>query len=187
MADLILVAMTTRDLEAFVGEEVADYARDRVLDGTWSRRDAPERARAELAPVIAWEREAVTDERQRLWVAMNAQGERVGWAWVKLGPPGPWSTIAFLCQMTVTRAFRHRGYGRSVLAALEALLTGEGITELRLNVRESNLPAKCLYAAAGYELAKQYPRMRQLRKPLKKDESQAVAGPEEASDVHAFV
>ena len=41
---------------------------------------------------------------------------------------------------------------------------GEGITDVRLNVYESNLPAKCLYEAAGYELSAQYPTMRQLRK-----------------------
>ena len=39
-----------------------------------------------------------------------------------------------------------------MLAALEALLANEGITELRLNVCESNLPAKRLYAAAGFDI-----------------------------------
>lgn len=164
-----LEPMAPRDLEAFIDEEVADYADERVLDGTWSLRVALERSRAELARVIGWEREAVTAERQRLLSARDSDGECVGWLWVKLRPPGPWSTSAFLCQMTVARAYRHRGYGRSILAALEALLAVEGITELRLNVCESNLPAKCLYSAAGYLLAEQYPTMRQLRKRLSVD------------------
>ena len=68
--------------------------------------------------------------------------------------------------MTVARPFRRYGYGRAMLAALEALLAGEGITDLRLNVYESNLQAKCLYTAAGYETTGQYPTMRQLRKLL---------------------
>ena len=166
MPDVTLVPITAEDLDAFVEEEVADHARERVVDGTWPRRDALERARAALVRVIGWEHEALTAERQRLLTATDVKGARVGWLWVKLGPPGPWSTSAFLCQMTVARPFRRRGYGRAMLAALEAMLAKEGITDLRLNVCEANLPAKALYAAAGYRLAEQYPTMRQLRKPL---------------------
>ena len=69
--------------------------------------------------------------------------------------------------MTVARPFRHQGYGRSMLAALERKLADQGIGELTLNVWESNLAAKRLYAAAGYGLAQQYPTMRQLRKYLR--------------------
>lgn len=166
MPDVTLVPMTAEDLDAFVDEEVADYAHERLLDGTWSRRDALQRARAELARVVGWEHEALIAERQRLLTALGVGSEPVGWLWVKLGPPGPWEHSAFLCQMTVARRFRQQGYGRSMLAALEAMLAKEGITDLRLNVCESNLPAKSLYAAAGYGLAEQYPTMCQLRKHL---------------------
>jgi ribosomal protein S18 acetylase RimI-like enzyme len=166
MPAVTLVPMTPRDLEAFVDQEVADYADEQILDGIWSRRDALQRSRTELGRVIAREHEALTAERQRLLKATDVNGKPIGWLWVKLGPPGPWSTSAFLCQLTVARPFRHHGFGRSMLAALEALLADEGITDLRLNVYESNLPAKALYAAAGYQLAEQYPTMRQLRKDL---------------------
>ena len=44
---------------AFIDEEVADYARERVADGSWSRRGALERARAEVVRVIGWEHEAL--------------------------------------------------------------------------------------------------------------------------------
>lgn len=37
-----LEPMAPRDLEAFIDEEVADYADERVLDGTWSLRVALE-------------------------------------------------------------------------------------------------------------------------------------------------
>ena len=173
MPNVTLVPMTAQDLEAFIDEEVADLADERVLDGTWSRRDALERARVALRTVAAWEHRAVTDERQQLWTARNLARQRVGWLWVKLGPPGPWSTHAFLCQMTVARSFRHQGYGRSMLAALESMLADQGIDELRLNVWESNVSAKCLYTAAGYRLAAQFPTMRQFRKRLRSGERSA--------------
>jgi ribosomal protein S18 acetylase RimI-like enzyme len=166
MPDVTLVPMTPQDLEAFIDEEVADYADERILEGAWSRRDALERARTALLMVVAWEHQAVDDERQQLWAALDTAGRRVGWLWVKLGPTGPWSTHAFLSQMTVARPFRHQGYGRSMLAALERKLADQGIGVLTLNVWESNLAAKRLYAAAGYKLAQQFSTMRQLRKYL---------------------
>jgi len=158
--------MTPQDLEAFIDEEVVDYAHERVLDGTWSRRGALGRARAELLMVVAWERQATTAEHQRLLTAIAPDGRRVGWLWVKLAPAGPWSATAFLCQMTVARALRRQGYGRAMLAALEESLADDGVDEVHLNVWESNLPAKALYVAAGYVLAIQFPTMCQLRKRL---------------------
>lgn len=166
MTDVTLVPMTAQDLDAFIREEIADWADERVCDGTWSRGEALGRAQAELTMVAAWERQAATAERQRLLTAINTIGMHVGWLWVKRGPPGPWSSSAFLCQMTVARACRHQGYGRSILGALEELLSSEGIAELLLNVRESNRPATSLYDSAGYETAGRYAMMRQLRKRL---------------------
>lgn len=183
MPDVTLVPMTAQDLDAFIDEEIADHADERMVDGTWTRREARERARVELWKVIAWERQAASAERQRLWTAIDSNGKRVGWMWIKLGPPGRWSTSAFLCQMTVRRVFRHRGYGHALLAALEAKLLAEGVTELRLNVCETNLPAKCLYASAGYELAAQYPTMRQLRKRLCADGTSGLERSTRRNDV----
>jgi hypothetical protein len=61
------------------------------------------------------------------------------------------------------------------------MLAREGITDVSLNVYESNLPAKYLYAAAGYELSAQYPTMRQLRKCLDHGELSSGAAHGEAS------
>ena len=54
----------------------------------------------------------------------------------------------------------------AMLAALEGRLSSEGVTELELNVCETNLSAKRLYANAGFMPAAQFPTMRQLRKRL---------------------
>jgi hypothetical protein len=63
-----------------------------------------------------------------------------------------------------------------MLAALEESLAGDGIEELHLNVWESNLPAKSLYAAAGYVLAVQFPTMCQLRKRLRAEPAERRGG-----------
>ena len=39
MPVIMLVPMSTDDLDAFVDEEVVDYAEEHVCEGTWSGRD----------------------------------------------------------------------------------------------------------------------------------------------------
>ena len=165
MVSVDLVPMTAQDLEDFIRTEIADYAEARVGEGDWTRREALDRARADLTNVVTWERETLVQNDRRLWTATDMTGARVGWLWVKLAS-GPSGACAFLCQMTVARDRRGRGYGRAMLSALESLLAEAGVTELHLNVCESNVPAKHLYLTAGYELAWQYPTMCQLRKCL---------------------
>jgi ribosomal protein S18 acetylase RimI-like enzyme len=53
-----------------------------------------------------------------------------------------------------------------MLAALEERLARAGVEELRLNVNLANLPARRLYAAAGYEQVDEDRRVCRLRKRL---------------------
>lgn len=161
-----LAPMLSPELEAFIDEEINDCACSHQRDGSWPRCESQARARAELSGVVERQRAATSQGDQRLLAAHTAGGETVGWLWVKLPPPGAWAGSAFLCQMTVAREHRRRGYGRAMLAALEALLAAEDITELRLNVWEENCAAKALYASAGYEVWQRHETLRQLRKSL---------------------
>jgi len=86
----------------------------------------------------------------QLWAALDSAGSCVGWLWVTpVDDACPGSV--FLEQITVAKTFRRRGYGRAMLAALEELLAGTGVDELRLTVFVGNKPARRLYASAGYE------------------------------------
>jgi ribosomal protein S18 acetylase RimI-like enzyme len=157
---IALVPVTDADRDAFVREEVANYAEERIRDAGWPRSEALERARAQLLPVI--ERE-LREPDWRLWSARNADGATVGWLWVR---PGDSPRSAFLYQITVAERFRRRGYGRAMLSALEEKLAREGIDELVLHVNAPNAPARRLYAAAGYERFGGDERVLHLRKSL---------------------
>lgn len=158
--------MERQELDAFIGEEIEDCAISHLRDGSWPRDESQALARAELAGVTDCQRAAATADTQRLLAAHTQDGETVGWLWLKLPLPGLWAGSAFLCQMTVARAHRRRGYGRAMLAALETALAAEGVTELRLNVWEENCPAKALYASAGYTVWQRHETLRQMRKSL---------------------
>ncbi|HEV8250034.1 MAG TPA: GNAT family N-acetyltransferase [Gaiellaceae bacterium] len=157
---ITLVPLTDADRDAFVREEIANYAEEQIRDAGWPRSEALARARAELLPVI--ERE-LAEARHWVWSARNAEGATVGWLWVK---PGDGPRSAFLYQITVADSFRRMGYGRAMLAALEERLARDGIDELRLNVNVANVPARRLYATAGYEQLDDDGRVCRLRKRL---------------------
>ncbi len=162
---ITLVQLTGHDREAFVREEIANYAAERIRDAGWAEPEALDRARAELGRELDRELAEAEERGHDLWSAVNADGMTVGWLWVKPTDGRPRS--AFLYQITVAEALRRRGYGRAMLGALERRLAAEGIEELRLHVNLGNLPAQRLYAAAGYEQADEDLRVRLLVKALR--------------------
>jgi ribosomal protein S18 acetylase RimI-like enzyme len=159
-----LVALAGRDREAFVREEVANYAEQQVRDAGWPRPEALDRARAELLPALERELDEAAGRGHALWSAVGSDGVTVGWLWVQPSRHG--SRSAFLYQITVAAPFRGRGHGRAMLAALEEGLVRDGIDELLLHVNVGNLPARRLYAAAGYEQVGGDGRVCRLRKRL---------------------
>jgi ribosomal protein S18 acetylase RimI-like enzyme len=126
---------------------VTNYADQQVRDAGWPREGARERARRELTPLLERDYADGVERGDRLWSAVDRNGETVGWLWVKPLE----ASAAFLEQITVAERTRRRGYGRAMLAAVEELLARHGIEELRLNVFRANQPARALYAAGGYE------------------------------------
>ena len=105
------------------------------------------------------------EQGHQLWSALDSAGSCVGWLWVApIDDASPRSV--FLEQITVAKIFRRRGYGRAMLAALEELLAGTGVDELRLTVFVGNEPARRLYASAGYEQLDDDGRQCRLRRRL---------------------
>lgn len=55
-----------------------------------------------------------------------------------------------LHDLALLPAWRGRGIGRRLLAAVEAIARGRGYCKVTLEVRADNLPARALYASAGF-------------------------------------
>jgi ribosomal protein S18 acetylase RimI-like enzyme len=145
--EVTLVPLTEEQRDAFFIEEIANYADEQVRDSGWPREQALTRARDELTPVLERDYADGLARGDRLWAALDRAGRSVGWLWVKPLADG----AAFLEQITVAEAVRRHGHGRAMLAALERALAGDGIAELRLNVKRANTAARALYRGAGYE------------------------------------
>ena len=55
-----------------------------------------------------------------------------------------------ITRMYIAPAFRRRGGGRVLIAAVEAAARARGLTRLRLDTRDDLVEARALYAATGY-------------------------------------
>jgi len=65
---------------------------------------------------------------------------------------------AYIANVAVFPAFRRRGVGRALIGALADRCGRAGDTEITLEVRESNAPARALYGAFGFAVAGRRPR-----------------------------
>ena len=166
MPHVALRPFTNDDREAFMREELANYADQQVREAGWPLEEALERARNELGPALEGELAEAAMRGHHLWTAIGRSGRSVGWLW--LTPlDGEAPRAAFLYQITVAERARRKGYGRAMLAAAEELLARRGIEEVRLNVSVANEPARRLYESAGYEQVGQEGRRCQLRKQIR--------------------
>ncbi|MEU8259590.1 GNAT family N-acetyltransferase [Micromonospora sp. NPDC048999] len=114
---------------------------------------ATEKARQDRAQFLP---DGLATERHRLLVAENATGQVVGYAWVGLDEPRTRATdTAWLYDISVEERYRRSGYGRAILAAVEAVAREAGATRLGLNVFGRNDAAISLYQTCGYEVMTQ--------------------------------
>jgi ribosomal protein S18 acetylase RimI-like enzyme len=138
------------DYESRIAALFADYAQDLVHElGLW-HGEAEDRAARKLAELLP--RGSRTDGM--ILRTVVAEGVPVGWVWAGLpAPPRP--GMGWLHNVEIDEGHRNRGYGRSVIAAIEAELVHRGVRRLGLNVHGSNVGARRLYQRLGYRLLAQ--------------------------------
>jgi GNAT superfamily N-acetyltransferase len=149
----------------FILRQVRTLARDDVATGYTIRPAQPEDAPrlpdierdgaeafrafgmtavAELPPATA-EQYRAPIEAGRVWVAVDASGEVVGFAEVSLVDGRP-----HLAEIDVLRAHRRRGVGRSLIAAVAAWAREAGYAELTLTTFRDVPMNGPLYARLGF-------------------------------------
>ncbi|MBO4208909.1 GNAT family N-acetyltransferase [Micromonospora echinofusca] len=140
-------------------DEYDDYTTRRDLEyvqsltKVMSAEAASRKARQDRAAFLP---HGLATERHRLLVAVNDAEQSVGHAWFGLDEPRTRaSDTAWLYDISVEEPYRRSGYGRAILAAVEALAREAGATRLGLNVFGHNTPAISLYQACGYEVMAQ--------------------------------
>ena len=148
---VILRGMRQDEYENYTARRDLEYVQS--LAGTMPAEAAMEKAREDRARFVP---QGLATERHRLLVAENTAGEVVGHAWVGLEEPRTRTTdTAWLHDISVEEPHRRSGYGRAILAAVEALAREAGALRLGLNVFGDNASAISLYQSCGYEVTTQ--------------------------------
>jgi ribosomal protein S18 acetylase RimI-like enzyme len=161
-----LVPLTDEERDAFILEDVVDYAEQLQRDRALTAEAALAKAGDELDAALRLEHATAAERGHRRFTAIDTSGTAVGWLWVTPFDAPTTPGVAFLYQLTVKPAMRRRGFGAAMLAALEHRLSADGIDELRLNVNDGNVRARRLYVRAGYHMVRRLDGKRQLRKRL---------------------
>ena len=145
--------MNIREATRDDGDFLADMLVEAVnWSPEWKRKS---RRRVLAAPntahyIAGWPRE------DDLGVVAEADGERIGAAWLRFFPaddPGYGFVAADVPELTVGMAadWRGRGVGRALLRAAEVRAIEAGIGRISLSVERKNF-AQRLYLAEGYEV-----------------------------------
>lgn len=115
---------------------------------------------ADLPEIAALERACYGDPWPASAFAALPANERVFFPIARLQPGGPVAGYAVawyvldegeLANLAVLATLRRRGIGRMLLRAVLSDAVRRGVSKLYLEVRESNVAARELYAAQGFE------------------------------------
>jgi ribosomal protein S18 acetylase RimI-like enzyme len=148
MSELRIRPMTAAEFEPYRTRLIRDYAADNVRAGNWSSEEADALAAHEADALLPAGRDT---PGMLMLTAENAETEVVGYAWLALEHPrhrGAW-----LYDIVVISAHRGRGYGRALLAAVEAEARRRGSESIGLNVFWANRVARELYQSADFDVA----------------------------------
>ena len=159
-----LVPLSTTERAEFLELQVEEFAREKILAGHWTEREARKNSRKSISRLTGADPLA---RGHRFLKGVDVDGVRMGWIWIG-PPPSPLDVerSQWLYQITVEESLRGRGFGRAMLTALERLLAHEGVDALYLNVFAWNHAARSLYDSMGYETVLESPTDAQMRKRL---------------------
>jgi ribosomal protein S18 acetylase RimI-like enzyme len=155
---LQLRPMTDDEYEAWQVELAEAFVAEAIAAGRAMPDDAVQRELEDNAAMLP--RRAATP-RMLVVTAVDADGLRVGRAWVALDHPRGSPDTAFIYDIEVDAGHRGQGLGKELLAALERAVAEAGVGSLELNVFGNNAPALKLYESAGFTVTSQ-----QMRKVL---------------------
>jgi len=141
--------MSPADFDAYLEKLTANYAKDNVRSGRWTREEALEKSMNQINTLLP--RGIDTQDHVFFSILDEGTGERAGYIWLNIAP-GEGPKKAFIYDLIIFEEFRKTGYGRAALAALEEYAKEKRIASISLHVFAHNAAAVSLYRKMGYEV-----------------------------------
>lgn len=144
-----LEKMAAEDFDAYIEKLTANYAKDNVRSGRWTREEALEKSVSQINSLLP---EGIKTQNHVFFsIVDEGTGDAVGYIWLHVAP-GEGHKKAFIYDLIIFEKFRKRGYGRAALVALEEYAKEKGIASISLHVFAHNAAALSLYRKMGYEV-----------------------------------
>lgn len=140
--------MTEAEFAAWRGPAIRAYAEDKSRSLNISEEEAM------ALSVDSFDKElpqGLGTANNYLFTARNEDDTPVGMAWIAVDTARG-VTTAFVFDILIEEPYRGRGYGRSVMLALEEEARKHGVTRMGLHVFGDNPRAQALYARIGYKV-----------------------------------
>jgi ribosomal protein S18 acetylase RimI-like enzyme len=144
-----LEKMAAEDFDAYIEKLTANYAKDNVRSGRWTREEALEKSVSQINSLLP---EGIETQNHVFFsIVDEGTGDVVGYIWLHV-VPGEGPKKAFIYDLIIFEKFRKRGYGRAALVALEEYAKEKRIASISLHVFAHNAAALSLYRKMGYEV-----------------------------------
>ena len=144
-----LEKMAAEDFDTYIEKLTANYAKDNVRSGRWTREEALEKSVSQINSLLP---EGIETQNHVFFsIVDEGTGDVVGYIWLHIAP-GEGPKKAFIYDLIIFEKFRKRGYGRAALVALEEYAKEKGIASISLHVFAHNAAALSLYRKMGYEV-----------------------------------
>ncbi|MBN2501640.1 MAG: GNAT family N-acetyltransferase [Anaerolineales bacterium] len=145
---LKLIPMTQDIYDAYIENQLMDYAQEHVKTGNWKPEEALERAREQVSQLLP---DGLQSENQYLYSLHDDEaGENVGMLWFAVREQGN-TPEAFIYDIVIDETYRRQGYASSALEVMEAKVLELGIHKISLHVFGHNSPAISLYEKIGFQ------------------------------------
>ena len=139
--------MTDDEFAAFLDNDIAVYAAEKVRAGNWSPEESLEKSRLDYARLLP---QGLHSAHQHLFT-IEADGEPVGRLWFSTDPAAGAGT-GFIYDLFVEERFRRQGTASQAMRLIEREARRLGLTKLALHVFAFNTAARDLYRKLGYQV-----------------------------------
>jgi RimJ/RimL family protein N-acetyltransferase len=139
--------MSETELQQYLDVAVPQYAQEHVRSGRWSKREALERAQQEFDEVLT---DGLNTKDQYFFSIVDEQtATRVGVLWFAIHSRKE-EPSAYVYDLLIYEPYRHQGYGKQALRAIEAKAYELGLKTVALHIFGHNHAARAMYEKLGY-------------------------------------
>lgn len=143
-----LSPLSETEFGKFSTDDISSYAEGNVKAGYWLPAEALDKAREAQQKLLP--DRSKTKNHIFYKIEEPEQGSWIGTIWLftdyeTAQPAG------FIYDIFIEEPFRHKGYGKQAMLALEEKARELGLSRLALHVFAHNRPARALYESLGYQ------------------------------------